>query len=158
LFKLILVNLGKKISMTSQIVYEGDLRTKANHLQSGTVIETDAPTDNQGKGERFSPTDLVATALGNCMLTIMGIKARDLNIDLKGTSIDITKVMATDPRRIGEIKVKFHFPPTLNTDEKQRTIIERAALTCPVIESLHPDLKKTVEFGWNEKLVLGEGE
>ena len=152
------VNLGKKHSMTSQIIYEGDLRTKATHLQSGTVLETDAPTDNQGKGERFSPTDLVATALGNCMLTIMGIKARDLNIDLKGTSIDITKIMVAEPRRIGEIKVKFHFPPTLKTYEKQRTIIERAAMTCPVFESLHPDLKKTVEFGWDEKLVLGEGE
>ena len=152
------VNLCKKQSMTSQIIYEGDLRTKATHLQSATVLETDAPTDNQGKGERFSPTDLVATALGNCMLTIMGIKARDLNIDLKGTSIDITKIMVAEPRRIGEIKVKFHFPPTLKTDEKQRIIIERAAMTCPVFESLHPDLKKTVEFGWDEKLVLGEGE
>src|SRR5919107_895664 len=144
--------------MTSQIIYEGNLRTVATHLQSNTSIETDAPTDNQGKGERFSPSDLVATALGNCMLTIMGIKARDLNIDLKGTSIDITKIMVTEPRRIGEIKVKFHFPPTLKTDEKQRTIIERAAMTCPVFESLHPEVKKTVEFGWDEKLVLGEGE
>src|SRR4051812_37606152 len=144
--------------MTSQVKYEGELRTKATHLQSDTVIETDAPTDNQGKGERFSPTDLVATALGNCMLTIMGIKARDMGVDLKGTAIDITKIMVAEPRRIGEIKLKFHFPPTLQTDEKQRTILERAALTCPVFESLHPDLKKSVEFGWNEKLVLGEGE
>jgi len=155
---LLLVNLGKNTSMTSQIIYEGELRTKATHLQSGTVIETDAPVDNQGKGERFSPTDLVATALGSCMLTIMGIKARDLNIDLKGTTIDITKIMVSEPRRIGELKVKFHFPPTLRTDEKQRLILERAAMTCPVMESLHADLKKSVEFCWDEKLVLGEGE
>ena len=155
---MIRVNLGKNISMTSQIIYDGELRTKATHLQSGTLIETDAPTDNQGKGERFSPTDLVATALGTCMLTIMGIKARDMGLDLKGTAIDITKIMVADPRRIGEIKVNFHFPPTLKTDEKQRTILERAALTCPVFESLNADLKKTVEFGWDEKLVLGEGE
>lgn len=135
--------------MTSQIIYEGNLRTVATHLQSGTVIETDAPTDNQGKGERFSPTDLVATSLGNCMLTIMGIKARDMNVDLAGTKIDITKIMVADPRRIGEIKAIFSFPEGLQTDEKQRTILERAALTCPVFESLHPELKKTVEFKWN---------
>jgi len=134
--------------MTSQIIYEGNLRTVAKHLQSETVIETDAPTDNQGKGERFSPTDLVATALGNCMLTIMGIKARDMNVSLEGTKVDITKIMATEPRRIGEIKVVINFPESLQTDEKQRTIIERAAMTCPVFESLHPDLKKDVAFKW----------
>ena len=135
--------------MTSQILYEGNLRTVATHLQSGTAIETYAPVDNQGKGERFSPTDLVATALGNCMLTIMGIKARDMQINLEGTKIDITKVMATDPRRIGEIKVVINFPENLQTEEKQRIILERAAMTCPVFESLHPDLKKDVEFKWS---------
>ena len=134
--------------MTSQIIYTGNLRTKATHLQSGTVIETDAPTDNQGKGERFSPTDLVATALGNCMMTLMGIKARDMDLDLDGTTIDITKIMVKDPRRIGEIKVAIKFPEGLQTDEKQRTILERAAMTCPVFESLHPDMKKDVEFKW----------
>lgn len=134
--------------MTSQIIYDGNLRTVATHLQSGTVIETDAPTDNQGKGERFSPTDLVATALGNCMLTIMGIKAKDMNVSLDGTKIDITKIMMTDPRRIGEIKVIFNFPGNVKADEKQKTILERAAITCPVFESLHPDLKKSVEFNW----------
>lgn len=134
--------------MTSQIVYEGDLRTVATHLQSGTVIETDAPTDNHGKGQRFSPTDLVATALGNCMLTIMGIKARDMNVDLAGTRVDVTKVMAADPRRIGAVKIKFEFLEGLKTDEKQRTILERAAMTCPVIESLNPDMIKEVEFLW----------
>ncbi|HSU49916.1 MAG TPA: OsmC family protein [Segetibacter sp.] len=135
--------------MTSQIIYEGNLRTVATHLQSGTVLETDAPTDNQGKGERFSPTDLVATALGNCMLTIMGIKARDMQINLEGTAVDITKNMVANPRRIGEIKVFIKFPESLQTDEKQRAILERAALTCPVFESLHADMKKDVEFKWS---------
>ena len=87
--------------MTSQIIYKGSLRTEATHLQSGTLIETDAPIDNQGKGERFSPTDLLATSLGNCMMTIMGIKARDMNIDLTSTTIDITKIMKAEPRSCG---------------------------------------------------------
>ncbi len=134
--------------MTSQVIYEGNLRTVATHLQSGTVIETDAPTDNQGKGERFSPSDLVATALGNCMLTIMGIKARDLGVNLEGTTVDITKIMVANPRRIGEIKVVINIPENVQADEKQRTILERAAMTCPVFESLHPDLKKDVQFNW----------
>jgi uncharacterized OsmC-like protein len=137
--------------MTSQIIYEGNLRTVAKHLQSETMIETDAPLDNQGKGERFSPTDLVATALGNCMLTIMGIKARDMNVSLEGTKVDVTKIMASAPRRIGEIKVVINFPESLKVDEKQRTVLERAAMTCPVFESLHPDLKKDVEFKWREE-------
>lgn len=134
--------------MTSEIIYKGELRTEARHLQSGTVIETDAPVDNQGKGERFSPTDLVATALGNCMLTIMGIKARDLQVDLTGTQVSITKIMVADPRRIGEIKVAFTFPATLEVTDKDRTILERAALTCPVAKSLHPDIIQDVTFNW----------
>ena len=136
--------------MTSQIIYKGNLRTVATHLQSGTVIETDAPVDNQGKGERFSPTDLVATALGSCMMTIMGIKARDLQINLEGTTIDITKIMAANPRRIGEIKVLINFSDKVKADQKQRTILEKAAMTCPVFESLHADMKKDVEFKWEE--------
>lgn len=135
--------------MTSQIIYEGNLRSVATHLQSGTVIETDAPVDNQGKGERFSPTDMVATALGTCMLTIMGIKARDLNINLEGTKVDITKIMDANPRRIGEIKVLIKFPGNAEADEKQRTILERAAMTCPVFESLSAEMKKDVEFKWD---------
>lgn len=134
--------------MTSQIVYEGDLRTVATHLQSGSEIETDAPLDNQGKGERFSPTDLVATALGSCMLSIMGIKARDMGLKLEGTNVNITKIMLAEPRRIGEIKVTIQFPDELNADEKQRIILERAAITCPVFESLHPNMVKDVEFVW----------
>lgn len=134
--------------MTSQIIYKGELRTEAKHHQSQTVIETDAPVDNQGKGERFSPTDLVATALGSCMLTIMGIKARDMNIDLTGTTIDITKLMAADPRRISGVKVSFQFPASLEVSTKDRTILENAARTCPVAKSLHADIVQDISFGW----------
>src|SRR5664279_1336717 len=106
--------------MTSTVIYEGELRTVAQHLNSGTRIETDAPLDNQGKGERFSPTDLVATALGSCMLTIMGQKARDLNLDLKGTRIEILKAMKPDPRRISGISLTFHLPEDLYLSEKNK--------------------------------------
>jgi putative redox protein len=134
--------------MTSQIIYKGALRTEATHLQSNTVIETDAPTDNQGKGERFSPTDLLATSLGNCMMTIMGIKARDMNIDLTDTKIEITKIMKAEPRRVSGVKVTFHFPSSLQLDEKQQTILENAARTCPVAKSIHPDIEQDITFNW----------
>ena len=134
--------------MTSSILYKGELRTSATHLQSNTTIETDAPLDNQGKAERFSPTDLVATALGSCMLTIMGIKARDMGIDLTDVKIDIQKHMKSDPRRIGAVDVSFHFPADLQLDEKQRTILQNAALTCPVAKSLHTDIEQNVVFNW----------
>ena len=134
--------------MTSTVIYEGELRTVARHLASGTTIETDAPVDNQGKGEKFSPTDLVATALGSCMLTIMGQKARDLQIDLAGAKIEVQKIMKADPRRIGGIQLGFHFPATLLLSEKNRVILERAANTCPVKYSLHPDLLVEVVYNW----------
>lgn len=134
--------------MTSTIIYRGELRTEATHLQSGTIIETDAPLDNHGKGERFSPTDLVATALGSCMMSIMGIKARDLQIDLTGVKIDIQKNMLSDPRRIGGVDVNFYFPAKLQLDEKQKAILQNAALTCPVAKSIHPDLVQNVTFHW----------
>ncbi|TKK70833.1 OsmC family protein [Ilyomonas limi] len=134
--------------MTSQIIYKGNLRTEATHLQSQTVIETDAPVDNHGNGERFSPTDIVATALGSCMLTIMGIKARDMQVNLEDTTIGITKIMADNPRRISGIEVRFTFPDSVQADEKQRAILERAALTCPVAKSIHPDIQMNVQFGW----------
>ncbi len=134
--------------MTSQIIYNGDLRTTATHLQSGTAIETDAPTDNQGKGERFSPTDLVATALATCMITTMGIKARSMNIVLDGTTADVTKIMSSDPRRIGKMIVHISFPKTLETDEKQRSILENTARTCPVERTLHPDVALDFQFNW----------
>jgi len=134
--------------MTSTVNYEGDLRTVALHLGSDTQIETDAPTDNNGKGQRFSPSDLVATALGSCMLTIMGMKARDLNIDLKGTRIDIQKHMKADPRRIGGITLTFHFPENLELSDKNRIILQRAADTCPVMYSIHSDIQVQVHYNW----------
>jgi putative redox protein len=134
--------------MTSSVVYEGDLRTVATHLRSGSQIETDAPIDNKGKGERFSPSDLVATALGSCMMTIMGIKAKDLDLDLTNVKIEVEKIMQADPRRIGGINLTFHFPEGFAADEKQRVILERAAHTCPVIYSIHPDIVVNAKFNW----------
>lgn len=134
--------------MTSEIVYNGNLRTTAKHMQSGSIIETDAPVDNQGKGERFSPTDLLATSLGACMMTLMGIKARDLGIDLINTRIEVTKIMAADPRRVSGIIVHIYFPEGLEVDEKSRTILERTAITCPVQMSIHPDIQVELEFNW----------
>ncbi|MEC5142607.1 OsmC family protein [Chitinophaga sp. 212800010-3] len=133
---------------TASIIYTGELRTTAAHLQSGTVIETDAPVDNNGKGERFSPTDLVATALGSCMLTIMGIKARDNNWNIDGTKVSIQKIMGTEPRRITGVNVVFDFPAGHQLGEKERTILERAALACPVAKSLNTEIKQDVVFNW----------
>ena len=132
---------------TVKTIYLGDLRTENEHLQSGNKIITDAPTDNQGKGEAFSPTDLLATALGNCIMTIMGIKARDNGIDIKGTEIEITKIMASDPRRVAEVIVDFYFPKKNYTEEEKR-LIESVAGISPVPLSLHPDLKQTIRFNW----------
>lgn len=133
--------------MTSKVTYLGDLRTKNQHLKSGDVFNTDAPVDNNGKGEAFSPTDTVATGLANCMLTVMGIKARNMDVDITGTTAEVTKVMASDPRRISKIEVVIDFP--LSPDEKTKTILEHTARTCPVIYSLHPDIEKVVTFNWN---------
>lgn len=132
---------------TVKTIYLGDLRTENEHLQSGTKILTDAPTDNQGKGEAFSPTDLLATALGNCIMTIMGIKARDNGIDIKGTEIEVTKIMASDPRRVAEVVVEFTFPKKNYTDDEKK-LIESVAGISPVPLSLHPDLKQTIRFNW----------
>jgi putative redox protein len=134
--------------MTSQIIYKGNLRTQATHLQSGNTLITDAPTDNHGMGEAFSPTDLLATSLGSCMLTIMGIKAADAGVPLEGTTVEITKIMAANPRRVGEIHVVFNFPEGLTVDAKTQQILENAAHTCPVAKSLHPDLVTNVIFNW----------
>jgi uncharacterized OsmC-like protein len=136
--------------MTSTVIYAGELRTVATHLQSGTTIETDAPTDNQGKGERFSPTDLTATSLAACMATTMGIKTKDMALNLEGMKISVQKIMKADPRRIGGIDVVFEWPPAFQADEKQRLILERIAHTCPVMHSLHPDIEVKVEFNWDK--------
>ncbi len=132
--------------MTSNVTYLGDLRTECRHLQSGNIFVTDAPLDNNGKGEAFSPTDSVATGLASCMMTVMGIKARDMAIEMKGTTATVNKIMAADPRRISRIEVSFNFP--FYVDEKSRTILERTANTCPVHHSLHPDIERVIVFNW----------
>ncbi|MEC4005335.1 OsmC family protein [Flavobacterium sp. SUN052] len=131
---------------TSKVTYLGDLRTSSIHLQSGTEIITDAPLDNNGKGEAFSPTDMVANSLATCMLTVMGIKARDLEVDFSGSTAEVTKVMAAEPRRISEIHITFNM--NLIADDKTKTILERTGMTCPVHFSLHPEIKREIIFNW----------
>jgi len=127
---------------TSKVTYLGELRTSSIHLQSGSEIISDAPIDNNGKGEAFSPTDMVANSLATCMLTVMGIKARDLGVDFSGSTAEVTKVMAAEPRRISEIHITFHM--NLVADDKTKIILERTGMTCPVHYSLHPDIKKEI--------------
>ena len=134
--------------MTSKVSYTGNLRTQAVHLKSNSQIETDAPVDNEGKGERFSPTDLVATALGSCMMTLMGIVANRHEWHLEGAYCEIEKVMASQPRRIAAINVEMYLPQTAPVGTKDRKILEHAALTCPVFESLHPNCIKNISFHW----------
>ena len=134
--------------MTSTVVYDGALRTTCTHLRSGNHFETDAPVDNQGKGERFSPTDLMATSLATCMITVMGIKARTMDIDLDGVKIEVEKIMKSDPRRVGGINLYFHIPENLaSLDEKTRQILKHTGNTCPVQKSLHPDIEVNVDWG-----------
>ena len=134
--------------MTASIVYKGHLRCECTHIQSGTVIETDAPTDNRGKGERFSPTDTLCVALATCVVTTMALKANDMGIDLSNTSIAVTKHMLADPRRVGKVDVVLDLPSSLQLDEKDRTILERTGNNCPVAKSLHPDLEMNIEYRW----------
>jgi uncharacterized OsmC-like protein len=134
---------------TSIVVYEGELSTGAEHIQSGTVIRTDAPKDNQGLGRAFSPTDLLATALGSCMLTIMGIRARTAELDINGTTAKMTKVMTDNPRRVAEIIVEISVKGSELT-QKDRDALKKAALTCPVAKSLSEHLKQTVSFNYGE--------
>jgi len=133
--------------MTASIIYRGDLRCTATHLQSGTVIETDAPTDNRGKGEKFSPTDTLCASLATCIITTMALKARDMGIELKDTKMDVTKHMLKDPRRVGQIDITLHFPQ-LQLAEKQRSNLETTGNNCPVAKSLHPDMKLNIEYKW----------
>ncbi len=130
--------------MTSKVTYLGDLRTECEHLQSNSRFITDAPVDNEGKGEAFSSTDTVATALASCMFTIMGIKARDHESNLEGAYAEVTKTMAADPRRISGIKIDFTFPETYST--KIQKVFEHSAKTCPVLYSLHPDIDLNISF------------
>ena len=126
--------------MTSKVTYLGELRTSSIHIASNAEIISDAPLDNHGKGEAFSPTDTVANALASCMFTVMGIKARDMGVDLSGSTAEVTKIMQAEPRRIANMKA--------DADEKTRTILERTAMTCPVFLSLNPDIEKNVTFNW----------
>ncbi len=133
--------------VTIQAEYQGDLHCKAVHDPSRAELNTDAPVDNQGRGESFSPTDLVATALGTCMLTVMGILARTLQIDIAGATATVEKEMSsTSPRRIQRLQVRIRVPHALSSENKQK--LERAAHTCPVHKSLHPDIQAPIEFVW----------
>lgn len=135
--------------MTSTVVYTGDLRTELTHLQSGTTIENDAPTDNHGKGERFSPTDMLATSLGSCMITTMAIRAADMNLNFNGTKINITKIMSSDsPRRVAGIVAELNFTEDFKATDEQKEQLIRIARSCPVEKSLHPDIKLEVSFNW----------
>ncbi len=137
--------------MTASIVYKGHLRCVCTHIQSGTVIETDAPTDNRGKGERFSPTDTLCVALATCIVTTMALKADDMQIALAGTSIAVTKFMLSDPRRIGKVAIILTFPSSIPISDKDRIILKRVGDNCPVAKSLHPDLEVTIEYHWGPR-------
>lgn len=131
---------------TSKVIYLGNLRTENEHLKSGNKYITDAPLDNQGKGKAFSPTDTVATGLANCMITVMGIKARDLKVNMDGTTAMVTKTMAAEPRRISKIEIILNFPAGI--DDRSQKILENTGKTCPVMQSLHPDIEKQITFNW----------
>ncbi len=133
--------------MTSKVIYTGNLRTESEHLKSGAKIITDAPVDNHGKGEAFSPTDSVATALASCMLTVMGIKAEAIDVNLNGTTAEVTKTMAADPRRISKVEIVINFPESY--PEKICKTLENTAKTCPVLQSLHPEMEKLISFKYS---------
>lgn len=135
--------------MLSKIAYLGDLRTESVHVQSGEKIITDAPVDNHGKGQAFSPTDMVTNAAGSCAMTIMGIKANELGVDMVGSTIEVYKEMQAEPRRIK--KITLHIAMLSSANEKERIILERVALHCPVLLSLHPEIEKAVTFTWTQK-------
>jgi|TARA_B100001105_G_scaffold161649_1_gene130040 uncharacterized OsmC-like protein len=137
--------MGNKM-IDSEVLYYGNLRTESKHIQSGNKVRTDAPIDNNGKGEAFSPTDLVATSLANCMLTVMGITANRHNIDINGTRAEVSKIMGVDPRRIIEIKIEFYF--LSDYDIKYKKFLEQAAINCPVAKSLSEDLIQNIQFSY----------
>jgi uncharacterized OsmC-like protein len=133
--------------MTATVTYDANLRTTCLHLQSGSSFETDAPSDNKGQGARFSASDLIATGLGACLITTMGIKAESMDIKLDGAKVDVTKVMFSEPRRIGKIIIDATIP-ALELDEKTKEVLERVGRTCPVERSLHPDIELDISFTW----------
>ena len=130
---------------TAQIYYKGDLRTEITHTNSGSIIQTDAPLDNHGKGQLFSPTDLTASSLAACMITLMGISANSHNFVLGAVNAEINKIMASNPRRIDKIQIKLRFPDS-EYDQKQKAFLKTAALNCPVAKSLHPDIVQDITF------------
>ncbi len=134
--------------MTSKVVYTGSLRTEATHLRSGSIIETDAPVDNHGKGERFSPTDIVATALASCILTTLAIAESTHDINIDGAICEVEKIMTSNPRKIGEIKITMSFPGCGPYTDKEKIKIKHIADTCPVSQTLHPDCKQTIIYNW----------
>ena len=133
--------------MTASVIYKGDLRCECTHLQSGSKIETDAPTDNRGKGERFSPTDSICVGLATCMITTMGIRAADMQVDLSGSKLEVTKHMLSDPRRIGKIEIVLNLP-ALAIDDKGKKVLQMIGDNCPVMKSLHPDLEVAIAYKW----------
>jgi putative redox protein len=135
--------------MTSKVIYTGNLRTEASHIKSGDTLITDAPVDNNGKGEAFSPTDLMATSLASCMMTIMGIAARNHAIEIDNTMAEVTKIMGENPRRVSGIDVKLIMPPKIY-DSKQKSILTHAAQNCPVMKSIHPDIVVNLDILWHE--------
>lgn len=132
--------------MTASIVYTGNLRCEAEHIQSGTTIETDAPTDNRGKGEKFSPTDLLCVSLATCMLTTIAIKSRELGVDVTNSKAKVTKHMLGNPRRVGKIEVAVTLPS--NGSESDQKVLERTGDNCPVIKSIHPDIELVITYKW----------
>ena len=133
--------------MTASVIYLGDLRCECSHLQSGSSFETDAPTDNRGKGERFSPTDTLCVALATCIITTMGIRAADMQINLAGTKIAVTKHMLSEPRRVGKIEITLKLPG-IKLEDQQKAILQKIGDNCPVMKSLHPDLEIVREYVW----------
>lgn len=144
----------QKYKMTASIIYSGNLRCSAQHIASGTIIESDAPTDNHGKGEKFSPTDLLCVSLATCMLTTMAIKSEELEVDITNAKADVTKHMFSDPRRVGKIEVAVNLPA--NSNETARKILEKSGDNCPVMKSIHPGIELVISYKWNLPAFSGE--
>ena len=134
---------------TIKIIYTGDLKTQATHSKTGNQLITDAPLDNKGRGETFSPTDLLVTSLGTCMLTVMGIAAQENNIAIDNTQVRVTKIMANTPRRVSEVIIEFDMPKK-SYSVQEKGLLENAAINCPVIKSMHPDFKQTIKFNYQD--------
>lgn len=137
--------------MTAHIIYKGNLRCACTHVQSGIIMETDAPTDNRGKGERFSPTDTLCVSLATCMITTMGIRAEDMQLDITDARLEVTKHMLGNPRRIGKIEVAAFMPANLDISENDKRVLEKVGDNCPVMKSLHPDLEVVTRYEWGTR-------